>query len=472
MDEGAPLRSTLLPGRPTPAPDGAGSWSIRVLASPEETLVDRVFVLPPGGGRIGREPCGVDLVLRDPHVSRIHATLRPLTAPGRPSDVVVVVDCTSSSGLFVNGRRVEREPLRPGDVLRLGESVLLLERAAPGRGDEEEAYGIFGRSPAVCELRDTIRRVAPSQLPVVLVGATGTGKELVARALHAASGRRGRFVAVNCAALPGQLVENALFGHRRGAYTDATSDQDGAFMLAHGGTLFLDEIGDLAPEAQPKLLRALEMAEVTPLGATIPVAVDLRVVAATHVALEEAVRQSRFREDLYARLAGVRLRTPALADRRQDILPLMRRFLPAPARERPMSADFVEALLLYEWPRNVRELMMLAERLHVLHPDARRFELAMLDEELGVAVRARQAPAGPAPPQKRPPTRAELRAELERCRGNVSRVARIMGRNRKQIYRWMDTYGLGRGEGRAAIRLEEPAPRAAAPVLGPDPDER
>src|SRR5262249_39650181 len=154
-----------------------------------------------------------------------------------------------------------------------------------------DALDIVGRAAVVRELRATIERVAPSDLPVVVVGATGTGKDLVARALHAVSGRRGPLLAVNCAALPGPLGGKTLFGHKKGAYTDAVSAEEGAFVRARGGTLFLDEIGDLSLEAQPKLLRALENREVTPIGAAAPVDVDVRVVVATHVPLETAMKE-------------------------------------------------------------------------------------------------------------------------------------------------------------------------------------
>jgi DNA-binding NtrC family response regulator len=413
------------------------------MSCPDPACVDQVHVVDGELLRLGREPGGLGVVVRDPRVSRSHATLLP--GPG----AVVVADDGSANGVFVNGQRIAERQLQAGDVIRVGDSTLLVDRGPAAPPDDGEDMGIVGRAESICALRSIIRRVGPSQLPVMVTGATGTGKELVARALHAQSGRRGPFLAVNCAALPGPLVENALFGRKKGAYTDATSDQDGAFVRAGGGTLFLDEIGDLAPEAQPKLLRALDTGEVTPVGATAHVGVDLRIVVATNTALDQAMRDGRFREDLYARLAGVTLRTPPLAERREDILLLLRRFLPEAARARPMSPDFVEAMLTYAWPRNVRELMMLAERLQVLYPDAPRFDLGMLDDDMAAPLRARGAPDDAIDPHKGPPSREELVALLERCRGNVSRVARLVQRNRKQVYRWMDIYGMDRGSGRS-----------------------
>ena len=185
-----------------------------------------------------------------------------------------------------------------------------------------------------------------------------------------------------------------------------------------------------------------------PVGATVPVSVDLRIVVATHVSLDAAAGEGRFREDLYSRLAGVVLKTPFLVERKEDVLSLLRRFLPEEIRSRPMDPDFVEALLVFSWPRNVRELQMLAERLQVLYPGAR-FELGMLDDEMAEPVRRRQV--GPqAEKGKRPATREELMALLAHCGGNVARLAKLVQRNRKQVYRWMDDYQVARGSGRSS----------------------
>jgi len=418
---------------------------LTVAAGPDPAGVGQAIVLTADETRLGREPQGrrgAFLPLNDASVSRVHAriTARPETRD------FLVTDCASSNGMFVNGRAVQRHVLRAGDVIRLGDTVLVAgEVRAPQPHDED--LGLAGESRAIADLRTLIRRVGASQLPAMIVGPTGTGKELVARALHQVSGRRGPFLAVNCAALPGALVENALFGHKKGAYTDAGGDQEGAFVRADGGTLFLDEIGDLSLEAQPKLLRALETREVLPVGATVPVSVDLRIVVATHVSLDTAAGEGRFREDLYARLAGVVLKTPFLVEHKDDLLSLLRRFLPEEIRSRPMDPDFVEALLIYAWPRNVRELQMLAERLQVLYPGAR-FELGMLEDEMAEPVRRRQA--GPrAEKGKRPTSREELMALLDHCGGNVARLAKLLQRNRKQVYRWMDDYQVARGSGRS-----------------------
>jgi DNA-binding NtrC family response regulator len=434
-------------------------WTVFVAAcpGPGNSGTGALIVLDAGGLRIGREeeagasgPC---LVLADPSVSRRHAVLCVEPA----GDELMLLDCNSSYGVYVNGSPITRATLHPGDILRLGDSVLVVGRGQPAPVEEVNALGIVGRAPAIHELRRTLRRVAPSGLVILAQGQTGTGKELVARAMHDTSKRSGAFVAINCAALPAPLVENLLFGHRRGAYTGATSDEDGAFVRARGGTLFLDEVGELPLESQPKLLRALENREVTPLGAVHPVAVDARIVVATNVDLRAAVAAGQFREDLYARLAGLVVRSPPLIERREDIVLLLGHFFAhAGLAERPMDADFVESVLRYSWPRNIRELVKLCERLVVLHPHAARWERAMLDVEMqgasAPAITPRRA-EGTGPIGEGPPSRDQLIALLAQCDGNVTEVARLVGRNRKQVYRWMTSYalepGTGRGQGGA-----------------------
>ncbi|APR84386.1 Sigma-54 dependent DNA-binding response regulator [Minicystis rosea] len=431
--------------------DGSLPWYLHVASGSEPSSV---YPLQNARTRIGREAeAGADLVLPDPAVSRVHAVIVGLAG----EDTLWVQDSASSNGLFINGRKVDGASVRAGDVIRIGDSMLVVGRGTPAPEEEAGDLGLVGQSPPIADLRSLLRKVAPSTLSVLTIGATGTGKELVARALHDESGRRGQFVAVNCAALPGTLVENVLFGHRKGAYTGAVTDQDGAFVQADGGTLFLDEVGDLALEAQPKLLRALENGEVTPIGATQSSKVDVRVVAATHVPLDAAMEAGRFRRDLYGRLAGVVVRTPALAERRDDILMLFRSFL-GDGDVRAMSADFIESMLVYGWPFNVRELRKLAERLLVLHGGAPRWERGMLDEEMHLPGDSAPPPPAPEPkaphpttpptPKEGPPAREELIALLDKCDGNVSRVAELVLRNRKQVYRWMEQLGIERGTGR------------------------
>jgi sigma-54 specific flagellar transcriptional regulator A len=229
----------------------------------------------------------------------------------------------------------------------------------------------IGASPSAEAIRHLIERVASSNATVLITGESGTGKELVARALHDQSNRcGGNFVPINCAAIPKDLLESELFGHRKGAFTGAMADRIGRFELAHGGTIFLDEIGDLSLDMQVKLLRVLQERTVDPVGALKSVAVDVRVVAATHRDLEAEIEAGRFREDLYYRLNVLPLNTPALRQRTQDVPALLTHFAEhfADKGQTPItfSSDFMEALKDYAWPGNVRELSNLVDRFNTL----------------------------------------------------------------------------------------------------------
>lgn len=233
------------------------------------------------------------------------------------------------------------------------------------------AKAFIGASPSAEAIRHLIERVASSNATVLITGESGTGKELVARALHDQSDRcGGNFVPINCAAIPKDLLESELFGHRKGAFTGAMADRIGRFELAHGGTIFLDEIGDLSLDMQVKLLRVLQERTVDPVGALKSVAVDVRVVAATHRDLEAEIEAGRFREDLYYRLNVLPLNTPALRQRAQDVPALLTHFAEyfAAKGQTPISfaVDFMEALKDYSWPGNVRELSNLVDRFNTL----------------------------------------------------------------------------------------------------------
>ena len=233
------------------------------------------------------------------------------------------------------------------------------------------AKAFIGASPSAEAIRNLIERVASSNATVLITGESGTGKELVARALHDQSDRcGGNFVPINCAAIPKDLLESELFGHRKGAFTGAMADRIGRFELAHGGTIFLDEIGDLSLDMQVKLLRVLQERTVDPVGALKSVEVDVRVVAATHRDLEAEIEAGRFREDLYYRLNVLPLNTPALRQRAQDVPALLTHFAEyfSAKGQTPISfaVDFMEALKDYSWPGNVRELSNLVDRFNTL----------------------------------------------------------------------------------------------------------
>ncbi len=233
---------------------------------------------------------------------------------------------------------------------------------------------IIGKSRAVNELRSLIRQAAASDASVLILGESGTGKELVARALHSGSQRSERqFVPVNCGAIPSELLESELFGHRKGAFTGAIADRTGRFELANNGTLFLDEIGDMPLEMQVKLLRVLQEQTVDPVGSTKSISVDVRVVAATHRDLDNHVDSGDFREDLFYRLNVIPIILPALRERREDIPDLIQHYL-----EKHVSADgempifdgsLIEALCDYSWPGNIRELVNLVHRLSCFFPN-------------------------------------------------------------------------------------------------------
>ena len=235
----------------------------------------------------------------------------------------------------------------------------------------KQAPTFLGMSPSAVAIRQLIDRVAPSNATVLITGESGTGKELVARALHEQSPRRSaNFVPINCGAIPKELLESELFGHRKGSFTGAMTDRIGRFELAHGGTIFLDEIGDMPLDMQVKLLRVLQERTIEPVGGSRPVPVDVRVVAATHRDLEVEIAAGRFREDLYYRLNVLPMNTPALRERGSDIAGLLSHFASkfAGKAQTPVSfnADFLQVLQNYAWPGNVRELSNLVDRFNAL----------------------------------------------------------------------------------------------------------
>ncbi len=301
-------------------------------------------------------------------VSRRHASIR------KHEGQWLLRDEGSRNGTRCNGQLVSERPLSENDVLRVGDwvgVVLKLDatHADPSAFFFEPIPGVLA-GPRTESLWRQVRTVAHSDLPVVVEGETGTGKEVVGQAIHALSGRAGDCVAVNCAALPEGLVEAQLFGHVKGAFTGAHQSSSGYFGAAHGGTLFLDELLELPLAQQAKLLRAVEEGAVTPIGATQPRSVDVRLIAATQKPLWRLVEERRFRADLQARLSGVVLKLPPLRQRREEVPRLFKRLLDGtPLASVPMRASFVESLCLYNWHMNVRELVQTAHRARVLLSD-------------------------------------------------------------------------------------------------------
>ncbi len=374
---------------------------------------------------VGREG---DLVVPDPEASRRHIEIA--RAPGY--EVLRVKDADSANGLFLGGRRVESGYLHAGAVLRLG-GALLAYAEVPEHPALRDLKPMPGVSLARALAEAVADAVAPTRIPVLVSGPTGAGKELVARRLHDGSGRSGPLVPVNCAAIPRELVGSELFGHVKGAFSGAQGAREGLFVSANGGTLFLDEVAELPPEQQSALLRVLQEGRVRPVGSDSEVTVDARVVA-THQDLEALAETGAFRSDLYARLAGMVVELPGLAERREEVLTLLCHFLGD--REVPLTLEAAEALLLYEWPRNVRELQMAARALEVFIDSVDSVDLSLLPPAV---QRAAPGPEEAADDRPGPEALAEL---LGRHGGNVAQVARELGQHRQQVYRWLRTYGI------------------------------
>src|SRR5512138_3136555 len=337
------------PGAPPPA-------RLRVRAAGR----DRTIPLTPAGVVVGKDPA-CDAPVDDPYVSARH--LRIDAEGGR----WILRDLGSTNGTFISGARVSRAELPLGVPVHLGDAEIVLEpREAPEPPRAETFEGMVTRDPGMRQVFELVERVGASDAAVTILGETGTGKELVARALHACSSRKdGPFVPVNCSAIAESLIESELFGHEKGAFSGADRMRKGAFEEADRGTIFLDEIGELPLDLQPKLLRVLELGEVKRVGASRPITVNLRIVAATHRDLRVQVRAGKFREDLFYRLCVVPVTVPPLRQRKGDVQALAEAFL---ARAAPRglalrwSPEALTKLEAYDWPGNVRQLRNVVQR--------------------------------------------------------------------------------------------------------------
>jgi two-component system response regulator AtoC len=417
----------------------------------------RLDFLPAGRTVLGRD-VGADIRLPGEETSRQHAEIVKEAA------LVVVRDLNSTNGVFVDGQPVTRAPLDAGSVVRIGDWVGVVLRALgdvlAGPLFHEIGPGYFGGPQTLAALAP-LRETATTDLPVVIQGETGTGKEGVARAVHEWSGRAGAFVAVNCAALPEALAEGELFGYRKGAFTGADRAHPGFFQAAHGGTLFLDEVADLPPAIQPKLLRILEQREVLPLGETKAWPVDVRVVVATQTPLADSVNDQKFRADLFARLDGIHVRLPPLRSRVEEVPYLFTRLLAAnaPGRTVPqMDAAFVERLCCHDWPFNIRELSLLVRKVLALHGREkvlRRSHLSELRDSARSVEPAGAAATGEVSGLEPPPsepglTRVELDERqrivqaLDRCAGSQTEAARLLNLSRSTLIERLKRYGIRR----------------------------
>ncbi len=375
--------------------------------------------------------------------------------------------CNADELLLVIDRALEARRLQ-GEVRQLRRQIAKMGGFA----------GLVGDSPAMKEVFSAVRSVAPKRTTVLITGESGTGKELVARAIHQSDPARAEhaFLAVNCGAFSPHLLESQLFGHRRGAFTGATSDHDGLFQAASGGTLFLDEVSELSKDLQVKFLRALEEREVTPLGTNKAVKVDVRLLAASNKNLEECVRKGEFREDLYFRLNVVAIALPPLRERLEDVPALAAHFVRTFAEEygiqpKPIDAEVLRRFRTYAWPGNVRELRNVIERTFALSDEGEiRLEHLPRGFGSGAAAVAASAPTtlpapayaapsavdaapGPLPapaasasasdgPSLEALERRHIAEILRQTRGSKSEAAKILSINRKRLYRKIKKYGL------------------------------
>ncbi len=421
-----------------------------------------------------------DLQLPDPSVSRLHAKIF------RVGGQYFLADLRSRNGTHADGKRITQLALEDGRMFQVGPFRIHFHRPASGipageeptappemasasfdsinaqplrvtkrtgapTGSGEASFGLVGGSAHVRKLIATIRRVAASDVPVLIEGETGSGKELVARGIHDASARRERpFIVVNCGAISSELIESELFGHEKGAFTGATAQRKGAFELANGGTIFLDEIGELPFSLQPKLLRALEQKEVKRVGGNDLLLADVRILAATNRNLRDEISRKTFREDLYFRIGAITVSIPPLRDRREDVAPIARHFLtlmesqvsgPLPV----LSPAALDAMISHDWPGNVRELRNAIQRAVVMAESGQltghdfsflRKTAKMEAETESVSGLSRWEQA----------ERTNILGELARQMGNKTKAARELGIAKSTLFEKLKKYGIRTSE--------------------------
>jgi DNA-binding NtrC family response regulator len=423
-----------------------------------ETGVDNV-----GPVVVGEEPvligtgAGCQLAIADPHVSRRHAEIL------RTPNGIVLRDLGSRNGTFIGHLAVKEVVLASGAEIRVGTTKLRFEMGGeagrlgrllrePVREDElKEVPSRFGpalgASSAMRELFALFARLGRTELTITLIGETGTGKDVLARAIHEHSTRADRpFLVFDCGAVAPTLIESELFGHEKGAYTGAAGERRGAFERAHGGTLLLDEIGELQIDLQPKLLRVLEQRCVRRLGGAQDVPVDVRILAATNRDLEDRVRLGDFREDLFFRLSAAMLRVPPLRERREDLTLLVTHFLSEGGKTLTVAPETLEVLASYHWPGNVRELKNVIagaaavadgpvlEPRHLIF-----FRPQRRSPELDTGATAELPLAGQTLEQLE---RAAIEQTLRRCEGNKTKAAKALGIAASTLYEKIRRYGL------------------------------
>jgi len=459
-----------------PTHDSSGGyflWRAHFVCSPDLRWNGHVLELCTGNTQFGRQQRNAaDVLIHDPSLSRNHAELQV------GQDSLVVRDLASRNGLFVNGLRTSEQSVGHGDILRLGDTVLVLERDYRGALQfEMPTATVPGRSEQARRIRADLALAACGVRPVLIVGPTGAGKEYAVAELHARSGRSGRLLRVNMPSVTDTLFEAQFFGHAKGAFTGAQQAHLGYVREAHGGTLMLDEIGEMDLSMQARLLRLLEDRQVRPVGHSADVAVDVRYVAVTNADLPNLVEAGRFRHDLLARLQAHPVTLPPIGERLPDLFDLADTVAPLTGHvggwRTALDAAAVEAVLLATFPFNIRDLQAMLTRARLRVEQGSR-PSAALHASLGVArpgvntaaaarnqplpaVRTTRPVSVPLPSQPAPlemppqvvrwrPDPQELRRILVDCRGNIEQVAVLLQRDRKQVYRWLEYAGISREE--------------------------
>ena len=445
--------------------------TLRMVLEGEGYEVDEAESAEVGLERVGFGPDLVILDVRLPRMSGLEALTRIReTSPQLPvlmisghASVAEAVQAVQSGATDFFEKPLDRDRVlvRVKNAL---EKRALEQEVRRLRADAERRYEMIGESAVMKALYRDIEKVAPTRGRVLITGESGTGKELIARALHRLSPRHDApFVKVNCAAIPGELIESELFGYERGAFTGAQARRKGMFELADGGTLFLDENGDMSLNAQAKVLRALQSGEITRVGSEKSIAVDVRVVAATNKDLEKAITDGEFREDLFFRLNVVPLRSPGLRERRDDIPALAAAFLrdfcaENGLKDKPIGPEVLERLQQKAWPGNVRELRNVVERMAILSGDVIEVEDLPADGKLARAAARESGEATPDPIHDEDGRRLTLReyrdraerrylvSTLEECEWNVSKAASMLGVERTNLHKKMRSLGVQRDE--------------------------
>ena len=438
--------------RPQPTLVSASAFNnvpaqIRVLSASGETT----FPIKSGAVRIGSTEDN-DIVIDDKYVSAKHLRLTPVPLCG----IFTVTDQHSTNGTWLGNVRIYEAELPIHTQLRIGDTTLSIEPVEKASSSIQTKYGIIGADPSMRHLLEMVERVAPSNATVAIFGESGSGKELIARAVHKLSLRTNNtFIPVNCAAISRELIESELFGHERGSFTGAASHRKGAFEEAHQGSLFLDEVGELPLDLQAKLLRALESGEIKRVGASRPISVDVRIISATNRDLGQQVQEGKFREDLYYRLCVIPLHLPPLRARLGDLEMLTEAFLAAfsPNNQHVgLTPAAQKKLLSHPWPGNVRELRNVIHRALLLR-DGATIDADNIQFD-GPAARKPSAPQALTASSTELPAGLTLdkalenfeknviEAALKRHKNNRERVAKELGVARSTLFKRLKEWGL------------------------------